>query len=254
MSTTLADAPDRLPTERRIDGAATASPPDRRPPEHARRSRRALLPWAGASRPSTMIEEHRFVARLVDLAEEEASDAFDPNVVTWSRRDVTAVVTALRGGIEADELLRQAPGLRPERLVAAHRAVEARRRVAERAWAAIVADPTPGHLAAHGDAVAMLLPVVVARLEDQARHGESHLVAAVDAASTRIERLREMTRAVEDWLAGPASGAAPGIAELLDDLDGPGLWGHDHFLAPRVGALVPSRLAALLGERPAGRR
>lgn len=201
-------------------------------------------PWHGQHRPATATEERRLVARLADLAEESGTPTAD-----WTRRDVTAVVNALRCGLDADELLRRGPGLVPGRLVAAHLAVERRRRDAERAWRRLVADPTPATFDAGASAIATLLPVVVRRLRDQVRHGPSHLAAAVDHAALEVERVDRAARSVEDWMSVVDGEDAVRLGGLLLDADEPGLWDHDHFLAPRVGALVSTRLASVLGER-----
>lgn len=218
----------------------------------APRSSGAWLPWNGPGRPASAAEERRFVVRLTDLAEQVTSEAFDPDGTGWTRRDVTAVVTALRCGLSADELLERAPGLVPGRLVAAHRAVEALRRGSERAWNQLVGEPNHVRLVELGPAVAALLPVVAARLVEQARHGAAQLARAVASEAEQVARVGGIARDVEAWVVSDS--ATPGAGDLLYGDGEPGLWDHDHFLPPRVGALVPSRLAALLGERSAGGR
>lgn len=226
--------------------------PDTAPPPplngHARPTA-SWQPWPAAGRPATAVEERRFIERLADLAVESAPRDTISSSWNHTRRDVTAVVNALRCGLDADELLRRAPGLVPGRLVAAHRDVEARRRRAARAWQAIAAAPTVLSLDHHAPVAATLLPVVVARLQERARHGDAELANGVRQAVVEVDRVGRIARSVEEWMFASPIGDAPRVGRLLYDLDEPALWDHEHFVPNRVGAVVPTRLAALLGER-----
>ena len=219
--------------------------------EQARRGER-WHPWPARGWPCTTAEERRFVDALADRAA-DLPDPAEPPVEEYGRRDVTALLNALRCGLTVESLLRHAPGLSPRRLLAAHRVLEGRRASAEYAWQRIVASPASGTLAAYGPDAAVVLPVVVGRLLDRFVHGDDDLAVTIAADDAEIRRVARIAESVEDWLDDPAATAERKrkVGLLLHHLDEPGIWSHDHYLVARVGALVPVRLAALLGERTA---
>ena len=104
-------------------------------------SRRVELwsPWSGHRHPSTAAGELAFMTRLRELA--VTGPRREPGANSHSRRDVTALVTSLRGGMSADEMLEMAPGLRPASLVAAYGDLEARRLTSAQAWRALGITP-----------------------------------------------------------------------------------------------------------------
>lgn len=171
----------------------------------------------------------------------------------FTRTEVTALVNALRGGLDAIDLLRRAPGLVPGRLVAAYEHLEHERATSAAAWEAIVADPTPTVVLQNAAFAARLLPVVVVELAEYARRNDPQLARRVQLAAREVARVAAVARRLEGWMDDPVphSMDATEVGRLLFDLEGPGLWSHNFFLPPRVGALVPVRLAALLGEQTA---
>ncbi|MGD9701949.1 MAG: hypothetical protein AB7Q42_16060 [Acidimicrobiia bacterium] len=201
--------------------------------------------WPGANAPATAGDEVRFVARLTEIA----GNTGDADA--WSRRNVTAVLNALRCGLEADDLLGRAPGLRAADLLAAHAHLERRRRCAREAWTKIVDDRSVAAVIAHGRDAALLVPVLVARLATVAEVGDRGLLSRV------VDDIVQETAIVEAFaqsyevrlVAADTVTAREEIGRNLYDLHDPGLWSHAAFLPPRVGALVPVRVAALLGER-----
>lgn len=202
-----------------------------------------VLPWAAIGRFSTAADEARLIT---DLARRKSVGPADHR-----RSDVTALVNALRGGLTADLLLAQAPGLRPERLLDAHRELEARRRRAAAAWAAIVATPDAETLAANADCAAALLPTHIARLVRVAQTAPDGLRSEILRSATAVDRARAAVRQVERKLdAGDldADEEAALARRLYDQHDGC-LISHDDHLADRVGTLDPTRVAALLGEQ-----
>ena len=115
----------------------------------------------------------------------------------------------------------------------------------------VAANPSSVTLQAYGADAAVILPVVVGRLYDRFVAGADELAVAAAAEDAEIRRVARIADSVEEWLDDPA--ASPErkrkVGVLLHHLDEPGIWSHDHYLAARVGALVPVRLAGLLGER-----
>jgi len=205
-------------------------------------------PWGERERPSTAAEEAVFIARLRELS---AGCTSASGEVTYRRYDITAVVTALRNAVTADEMLRSAPGLRPQAVVAAYDHLEARRCAAVTAWQALVADPTPATFGAVRDDAALLLPVAVSRLRALLdRHDDTELFARTVAQIDRdIQATHGRALQLEGMLTGTAGPAAAAqAAELLNDAWGEGVWSLGTFLPTRVGTLVSVRLSSLLGE------
>jgi hypothetical protein len=199
-------------------------------------------PWVGRQSPCTPAEEIAFVEELEVLSGDHDVDEFE-------RRDVTVLITALRCGLTPEELLTQAPGVRPHRLLAAHRELEGRRLIAEHAWRTISVDPTPVTFETFAPCAAELLPAVISQvaphMNDQAR-----LSAAVEDAADQVTRTTRRVRMLEQRLgdSGIDPGNARELGTLLYDVHGQGAWSLPTFLPARVGALVPLRIGALLGD------
>ncbi len=208
------------------------------------------LPWADLARPATPSREAAFVADLRILV----GDGPRPH----RRSDVTAVLNALRGGLTVERLLEIAPGLRPDRLLGAYFALEARRAASEHAWLAILDDPTA--LGRHGSRASRLLPVPVASLTRVAAMSPCELglavgrvAAAIDTVRSRIVRLERELETEGD------TERASLLGTLLFDHSDRCVYADDHHLPVRVAALMPSHLDALLsecrrGDQPARRR
>lgn len=199
-------------------------------------------PWSGRQAPCSRHEEADLVRELTELVG-------DDEVTDFERRDVTVLITALRCGLSLPEVRAQAPGITPARLLAGHRELERRRAHAEAAWHALEADPTLDGLRRHGGAAAKLLPAVLTQLmafvDDEERLG-----LEIARASDQIERTSRRVLLLEDRVAGSTDDPdrARELGTLLYDVYGHGAWSLETFLPPRVGTLVPLRLAALLGE------
>jgi hypothetical protein len=205
--------------------------------------------WPGRDWPASHDEERALVADLQLRGSGEGSlDQIAPR-----RGDMTAILNALRCGLDAPDLFGRAPGLRPERLLAAHAALDARRREAVSAWRVIASDPTSECLATWGDTAAALVPVVIGRLRDVPDVDAAELEALVAACAADIDRVGRLAASVERDMSEP--GTPPrrraGLAALLYGSASSGLWHHECYLAQRVGSLVPVRVAALLSENAA---
>jgi hypothetical protein len=117
----------------------------------------------------------------------------------------------------------------------------------------LVAKPSAEMLDDIAPLAAGLLPVVISRLHalrlrrspDVSELGR--VVARIDEEIQRThERAAELEATLEDLPIG--SSASQRVAELLYDGCGDGIWSYGTFLAPRVGTLIPARVASLLGE------
>ena len=202
--------------------------------------------WPGREWPASGDEER---ALLADL--ELQTPSAEPLAPIEARRgDMTALLNALRCGLDAPDLLGRAPGLRPDRLLAAHASLDARRRQAVTAWQLIASNPTSEVLATSGDTAAALVPVVIGRLRDLGDVDGAELESLVASCAADIDRVGRLAASVEHDMSDP--GVPPrrraALAALLFGGAGAGLWHHECYLAQRVGSLVPVRVAALLGE------
>ncbi len=250
MSTqTVAPIAPFAPTTPRRSRDLSLSPSTHRAP------RRQLVeisqPWGGRMWPCSEVEEVTFIA---DLRRRSLSDGDD-----FDRRDVTALVTALRSGLSADDLLDSARGLKPARLIAAHHALDSRRLTAVEAWRAIVELGTIDAFEEHAPAAAAIMPAVVTQIMRDSKRAEWPDV--ITTVASQVARATTEVLALEQHL---ASGAARGTLSparsreagaLLYNGHETGAWNRETFVPTRVTSLVPLRIAGLLGEqRAAGAR
>lgn len=199
-------------------------------------------PWRGRQTPCTAHEEHALVQELEDMCGDAEVDEFE-------RRDVTVLITALRGGLTARELMDQAPGARAPRLLAAHRELDGRRLLAEHAWRTIAIDPTLDTFTTFAPCAAELLPAVISHLSAY-HHDPVRLAQAIGDAAEQVNRTTRRVLVLERRLTESVSDLerARELGTLLYDVYGQGAWSLPTFLPPRVGTLVPLRLASLLGD------
>ena len=203
-------------------------------------------PWAGRQSPCSHDEEADLVRELSIVV---GADGLAVEGIEFERRDVTVLMTALRCGLTLPEIRVQAPGVRPARVLAAYLELERRRTEAEAAWRAVEADGTRRGFDLHGTLAAQLLPAIVTQLSmyvDDAERFDLELAKASD----QIARTSRRVLLLEDRVAQGADepDRIRELGTLLYDVYGHGAWSLETFLPPRVGALVPLRLAALLGE------
>lgn len=175
--------------------------------------------------------------------------------VAWSRDDITAVLNALRCGVDLTELLAFGPGLRPRRLLAAYRALDLRRTDAVAAWYRVVAEPRHTVLGEFGPLAARLVSVPVYRLTEafDSRRGQV-LEEVVQQVSETMRRVHAQISVIESHMerAGRAGfrDDARRLSMVLYHPYVPGLWGHPYHLSARVGALSSARVASLLEPDP----
>ena len=222
--------------------------PSPRPSATAQPKRLAEVcnPWAGRQSPCSHDEEADLVRELSIVV---GADDLAVEGIEFERRDVTVLMTALRCGLTLPEIRVQAPGVRPTRVLAAYLELERRRTEAEAAWRAVELDGTRRGFDLHGTLAAQLLPAIVTQLSmyvDDAERFGLELAKAVD----QIARTSRRVLLLEDRVAQGADepDRIRELGTLLYDVYGHGAWSLETFLPPRVGALVPLRLAALLGE------
>lgn len=203
-------------------------------------------PWAGRQSPCSRHEETDLVRELTIVV---GTDGLELDGIEFERRDVTVLMTALRCGLTLPEIRVQAPGVRPTRLLAAYIELERRRAEAEAAWRAIEHDGTSRALELHSVLAAQLLPAIVTQLSMFVGDAE-RFTAEMAKCIDQINRTSRRVLLLEDRVAQGADDPdrIRELGTLLYDVYGHGAWSLETFLPPRVGTLVPLRLAALLGE------
>ena len=209
--------------------------------------------WPGRNWPCTAGEEVSFVAELRTLAQNlPAASSKRKNTPAFDRNDVTALMNALRCGLTSADLMSRAPGLKPARLVAAYDELDRLRRQSVAAWDAIVADRTLEALVDWSAAASVLLSSPVrALLPAAASMDDEAMFSRVQRIADRVVEVGERALVLEGQLntAVAPDPQAVAIGRMLYDPYDPSVWGDPFFLPPRVGALMPMRLADLLGER-----
>ncbi|MCU1398095.1 MAG: hypothetical protein JWN62_1204 [Acidimicrobiales bacterium] len=207
-------------------------------------------PWGARGLPGTAADEAEFVAR----AQELAGRAPEPDrAISIRRHHITALVTALRCSATADEVLRLAPGIRADMLLAAHHAIESRRIEATAAWERIVGDPSRTSIHIDGALAARIAPVAMSHVHAYLSRNPGDAVGLA-AAVGRIDGELRTTRRLADSLEARldsrplTAAAAAQIGDRLYDAFGQGIWSMSTFMSGRVGTLVPARLSTLLQE------
>lgn len=201
---------------------------------------RAEGPWSGPGVPSTAADEQVFVDELRRMAGRKTA--------TYERPDLTVLMTALRSGLPATDLLGQAPGIDPRRLLAAYRDLEARRSLAETAWYAIANEPSPRMFDLLRNSAASLLPVLIGGLASDRADEDlftMRLSNAVDAVATTTVRVLALEARLGDAL-DPSRRRELGAA--LYNIRGGSAWDTPSYLPVRVGSLMPARVDRLIGD------
>ena len=158
----------------------------------------------------------RSVRSLADLEFQAPGDeSSDGDRTTPRRHDRPAERVALRA--RRARSAQSGPGLRPDRLIAAHVALDARRREAVAAWRADRLE-TDLRASRHlGDTAAALVPVVIGRLRDVRDVDGTELESLVAACAADIDRVGRLAASVERDMSDP--GVPPrrraGLAALL---------------------------------------
>lgn len=198
-----------------------------------------VSPFGPSVHMPTAAFEEAFRDRLAQLADGVRHDGVP------RRTEITAVSTARRSAVDADGVLRIARGLTAERLWHAYCHVEELRAGAHSVLDAFLADPTPERLVRDGQTISTLLPGPTGELEAIAARNPGRLPAA---ASDLADQIRRLDRSVDEIEARLDAFGSRTLSASLDDGWQTGLFHKSTFRPTRVGAVMPSRLAELLGE------
>ncbi|MFT4773504.1 MAG: hypothetical protein ACI9ME_000803 [Ilumatobacter sp.] len=209
----------------------------------SRPARTIWMPWTPGTKANTPIAEASFVVRLEVLARGKQK--------ANTRSDTTAVLNALRCGLVVDDLLEQAPGLDPARILGAYRALDELRERASTAWSLIAADMTREAVFEFGEEAGKLLPSLVGRLYAVIQSSPDDLGPAIRKMAASVQIAESAVRVIEQELhiSAVRSEQRTSLGRLLYDPRGAGATSRPDYLARRVGTLVPTAVAALLGER-----
>lgn len=190
-------------------------------------------------------EEEVFVAELERLGGRSRGSQFN-------RGDTTALLNALRCGIEPHVVLDACPGLKADRVAAGWRDLKVRLAKARGSWERILAEPSWHVLADHAFSASLILPIPVRRLTAAAntlRPQELEgLVAEIVAECAIINVGAAACEAELATLVQPSERGVK-IGRVLYDPYQPSLWGHPYYVPTRPGTLMPVKVADLLGER-----
>ena len=196
--------------------------------------------WPGQYWPMSAQQEKTAVAELRRRAGKPS--AFD-------RDDVSAMVGILRCGAEWDRVLELAPGLNLPALLGAYEKLDGGLRKSRKAWKSIVTQPTSGSLLRNASQAALVLPVPVHRALFVLEDSPELLAHEVAIISEQVEEYCRATLLVEAELRkySPPSNAGMSVGARLFSSTRPGAYADPFFLAERVTALSPVRVAELLG-------
>jgi hypothetical protein len=212
--------------------------------------------WPARNWPFSLDEEALLVEELKNL---------DSDLVEFDRGDVTAVLNMLRLGVYFSKVHAHAPGLKPARLRSAYIYIEERRTASQVAFEALLAAPSTDALLLHATAAKRLAPIPTFWLQrallegtpDAPEHIARYLreeIAALDLSVARVEQqlatlgehaLTGTPEELEDEYAQCAA-----LGHTLYNPYGECLWSRPFFIPPRVAALMPPRVADLVGETP----
>lgn len=209
--------------------------------------------WPGRNWPCTAVEEAQFVEDLKAKVDSSSTVAVKRRSgAAFDRNDVTALMNSLRCGLTCDDLLTRAPGLKPDRLLHAYVEIDRLRAQSVAAWDAIVEERTLEALVDWSAAASVLLSTPVrALLPAAATMDDEAMFERVQRIADRVAVVSARALTLEESLNAAVSPDPQAIAvgRMLYDPYDPSVWGDPYFLPPRVGVLMPLRLADLLGER-----
>jgi hypothetical protein len=206
---------------------------------------RTVMPWhpwpAERAWPASARDELAFVASLTTLC---AGDRKLP----YERADATVLITALRNGATAPEVLAWLPGVQAGAVLAAALDLELRLRAALAAWARLQAAPGVQALMREGSEVARILPAAVGELTRvmRATHGAGVPLAVAKISSRMSQIVREAAQieALLDSERDPLMAVRLGLQ--LCNPPGQSLWQEPLFLPDRIGQLSRVRVDGLL--------
>lgn len=203
-----------------------------------------ISPYGSPERLPIADFEVSFRERLTEL-----NGGVEPPAAAPRRSVITALTTAVRGGITADRLLAIAAGLSAADLIEAYEFVDRTRRESSDALDELFADPTVECFERVGPAMSGLLPHAAAYLGRTA-------AATPDGFASAVRHLQANTGELEDLVTEIDRRLRTGEGEVWtllaqrDDGCQSGVFCDPSYRPRRIGDITPIRLAILLGEQP----
>jgi hypothetical protein len=204
----------------------------------------AISPYGSPEQMPTVEFEVAFRRRLADL-----SDGSERSTERPRRAAVTALLTAIRGGITVDRLLSIAAGLSAGELVDAYDFVDRLRCDASAALDQLFDDPTIECFDEVAPAIAGLLPQAVSYLRRTAAATPDGFTSAVRHFEAQTHDLDDAIDEIEHRLRS----GDDAVWELLgqrDDGHQGGIYNDPCYRPRRLGDITSVRLASLLSESP----
>lgn len=174
------------------------------------------------------------------------------------RDDVSLLMSVLRNGVSFAELREYVPGASPALLVAVYEMLEGLRRRSAEGFEVLLNAKSLNEVMLSAPEASLLMPLPSRHLAEAARMGDAAYRAEVEQVRAAVEKRSSEAQSIERALLLLADRADPGWAvqqgrKLYDPYVG-GIWSEPFFLPPRVGTLVPERVADLWEFRVAGQR
>lgn len=243
--TSTLSAPDAVPHPAYSSFGSTPDDeiPVYRPNPTIRRSNLVRIsPYGPSDIAPTSDFERSFRHRLVELGA-----AVGPLPEQPKRSTITAVVTALRSGIDVDRFLGVARGLCPQDAADGYDYVEHLRSTADSALVRLIADPTIHRFERELELLAPYLPQMMVSLRRVAHDHPESFADAVAQLDDQSTILGASVDAIEDLVLRDHPAWPARLADL-DDGRNQGVYHHVCYRPRRVGDIVPMRLGYLLGD------
>lgn len=206
--------------------------------------------WPGTYVPAMKDEEKSFATYLESVVPAELR-THPPGELRFDRGDVTAVLNALRCGVQANELIELIPGTAPERLWWAYRHLFDLCERGHDEFMALLkygASAVNVNISIAGTYAPIPTAKMCAALPLHNTQSVSEEVASIlEATSQSCAKVEAQLRQAQLLDVAPRAVAA--LGRSLYDPYNPCLWGHPYFLPRRVGELTPTRVRDLLNER-----
>lgn len=201
-----------------------------------------ISPFRVAGQRPSALFEREFRAELTALAPAESMPASPPR-----RSTISALMSALRTGVDVHQLLGIAQGLSASDLAGAYAYVETCRHDAVSALDDVIAVPTVERFRQVESRMRPLFPQLTDRLAGLADVHHPGFFAAVDEVARQIRVMEHTVHWIEDGMELDASDQTTSYRHL-DDGHGGGVFHHQNYRPRRIGEIVPMRLMSLLGE------
>jgi hypothetical protein len=187
-------------------------------------------------------QENMFVLELQNYATK--TKKFD-------RDDLTLLMTILRCGSNIEEVKKQIPGVKFNRVLNAYNYLKNKLEESIESWQEIKENPDLATLHANAKTAAKLLPIPIHyALSAQSQHLETAVIDSIAYSSGKISAVTVNAHAVEKKLENLKPGSIEGIelGRKLFDPYSPGIYASPYYKPDRVSSLTPLKVKELTSE------